>query len=305
MKKTLIIFITILSILVLSACGQQGKASEQVGSTNGQQTTSKEEPRIASLSIHLTNDLLALGITPVGSVVGGDLKTFLPHVADRLTNTKPLGTAADPDMEAILSLKPDVIYVDEQYAGDISKYQKIAKTEVFNLDEGTWRDHLKAIGKLTNREQQAEQFLKENQDQVERVQKLIQSKIGGGTAMGVRVTAKELRVFGLRRPMGPMLFEDLGLKPAEGIEKISKDKSYEVISQEVLPDYDADAIFIVVNREDGAKKLYDQLQTSPIWKGLKAVKANQVYMIPDQPWLDYSAMGNKLSLDHAEQLFAK
>ena len=26
------------------------------------------------MSIHLTNDLLALGITPVGSVIGGDLK---------------------------------------------------------------------------------------------------------------------------------------------------------------------------------------------------------------------------------------
>ena len=31
------------------------------------------------MSIHLTNDLLALGITPVGSVIGGDLKDFLPH----------------------------------------------------------------------------------------------------------------------------------------------------------------------------------------------------------------------------------
>ncbi len=29
------------------------------------------------MSIHLTNNLLALGITPVGSVIGGDLKRFL------------------------------------------------------------------------------------------------------------------------------------------------------------------------------------------------------------------------------------
>ncbi|CAG7617477.1 hypothetical protein PAECIP111802_00413 [Paenibacillus allorhizosphaerae] len=73
----------------------------------------------------------------------------------------------------------------------------------------------------------------------------------------------------------------------------------------MLPDYDADAIFIVVNNEDGAKKLYAQLQSSPIWQGLKAVKANHIYPIPDQPWLDYSAMGNKMLLDHAEKLFSK
>lgn len=106
--------------------------------------TAAKAPRIASVSIHLTNDLLALGITPVGSVIGGDLKAFLPHVADRLKDTKPLGVVTEPDMEAILSLKPDVIYLDKQYAGkDISKYEKIAPSVVFDLDEGTWRDHLK------------------------------------------------------------------------------------------------------------------------------------------------------------------
>lgn len=302
MKKTLWIFSLIL-ILILSACGTNApQPSKEAG---GDKPTENKEPRIASLSIHLTNHLLALGITPVGSVVGGDLKTFLPHVADRLTNTKQLGVATEPDMEALLALKPDVIYIDKQYAGDIAKYEKIAKTVSFDLDEGTWRDTLRKVAKLVNREQQAEDFLKENQAQAERVKKLIHSKIGDGTVMAVRVTAKELRVFGFRRPMGPMLFEDLGLKPAKGVEKISKDKSYEVISQEVLPDYDADAIFVIVNNEDGAKKLYAQLQSSPIWQGLKAVKANHIYPIPDQPWLDYSAMGNKMSLENAEKIFSK
>ncbi|MFC0212304.1 iron-hydroxamate ABC transporter substrate-binding protein [Paenibacillus chartarius] len=305
MKKTILLFITIISMIVISACGQQSKTPAQGAAASSDKKAPAQEPRIASLSIHLTNDLLALGITPVGSVVGGDLKTFLPHVADRLTNTKPLGTAADPDLEALLSVKPDVIFVDSQYASTVSKYEKIAKTEVFNLDEGTWRDRLRKVGKLVDREQQAEDFIKDNQVQAERVKTLIHDKIGSGTVMAVRVTAKELRVFGTRRPMGPMLFEDLGLKPAKGVEKISKDKSYEPISQEVLPDYDADAIFIVVNNEDGAKKLYQQLQNSPIWQGLKAVKANHIYMIPDQPWLDYSGLGNKLSLEQAETLFSK
>ncbi len=105
--------------------------------------------------------------------------------------------------------------------------------------------------------------------------------------------------------MGPILFEDLGLKPAKGFDQLSKDKAYELISQEVLPDYDADAIFVVVNRDDGAQKLYQQIQSSPIWQGLKAVKANHVYAIPDQPWFDYSALGSKMALDDAEKMFAK
>ncbi|AYK05744.1 iron-hydroxamate ABC transporter substrate-binding protein [Brevibacillus laterosporus] len=308
MKEKLLILMCILTIFVLSACGQSAPQSN-TESTKGEtveQSADKKEPRIASMSIHLTNNLLALGITPVGSVIGGDLKSFLPHVADRLKDTKPLGVVADPDMEALLALKPDVIYVDQQYAGkDLSKYEKIAKTHSFNLDDGTWRDTLKKVGKLVNKEQQAEAFIKDYEAQAERVKKLVQSKIGDGTVMGIRVTGKELRVFSTRRPMGPILYEDLGLKPAKGVEKLNKKKAFEVISQEVLPDFDADAIFVIVNNRGGADKMFEQLQSNPIWKDLKAVKANHVYMIPEQPWLDYSALGAKMALDHAEKIFSK
>lgn len=257
------------------------------------------------MSIHLTNNLLALGVTPVGSVIGGDAKAFLPHVADRLKDTKPLGVVTDPDMEALLALKPDVIYLDENYSGkDVAKYEKIAPTEVFNLDEGTWRDTLKKTGKLVNREAEADKFVADYDDQTARVKGLIHDKLGDGAkVMAIRVTAKELRVFGMKRPMGPILFEDLGLKPANGVEKINK--AYEVISQEVLPDFDAEAIFVVVNAGDEAKKVYEQLQTNPIWQGLKAVKKNQIYTIGVQPWLDYSAIGNKMAMDEAENFFRK
>ncbi|MDG2703153.1 ABC transporter substrate-binding protein, partial [Vibrio parahaemolyticus] len=114
MKKVLVFGLT-LCFLILAACGQQ----------ETKKTTNQDEngtPKIASLSIHLTNDLLALGIKPAGSVVGGDLKDFLPHAKKQLSQTKKLGIAADPDMESLLALKPDVIYVDEELAGqDLSK----------------------------------------------------------------------------------------------------------------------------------------------------------------------------------------
>ncbi|NQX71234.1 iron-hydroxamate ABC transporter substrate-binding protein [Paenibacillus alba] len=312
-KKNIALTGIISSLFLLAACGQaaapkqaatQAPAASASPAVTSTAKPVEKEPRVASMSIHLTNDLLALGITPVGSVMGGDLKAFLPHVADRLQNTKKLGVVVEPDMEALLALKPDVIYLDQQYAGkDVSKYEKIAKSEVFNLDEGTWRDHLKKIGKLVNREQQADTYIKDYETQVTKVKGLINAKIGDGKVMAIRVTAKELRVMGMKRPLGPILFTDLGLKPANGVEKI--DKAYETISQEVLPDYDADAIFVIVNNEDSAKKLFEQLSANPIWKGLKAVKAGHIYPIADQPWLDYSAIGNKMSLDAAEKLFAK
>lgn len=63
MKKLLVLGLTLCFIL-LAACGQQETKNTTTQNDHG-------TPKIASLSIHLTNDLLALGIKPAGSVVGG------------------------------------------------------------------------------------------------------------------------------------------------------------------------------------------------------------------------------------------
>ncbi|WP_149096225.1 ABC transporter substrate-binding protein [Paenibacillus terrae] len=297
--------VLILCMVMLSACGQaaDNKAADTKAADNSEKMVSVDS-RIASMSIHLTNNLLALGITPAGSVIGGDVKDFLPHVKDRLQNTRKLGVVTDPDMEAVLELQPDHIFLDKKYSGtDVAKYEKIAPTEVFDLDEGTWKDQLKKIAVMVKHEAQADTFLKDYDAQQERVKKLIHQKIGDGTVMAIRVTAKEVRVMGMKRPVGPLLYQDLGLKPAKGVEKINK--AYQVVSQEVLPDYDADAIFVIISKGADAQKVYTQLEGNAVWQGLKAVKQGHVYMLDGQPWLDYSAMGHKIALDNAEQLFSK
>jgi iron complex transport system substrate-binding protein len=304
-KRSWVGMVIILCMVMLSACGQSAdnKAADDKPADNGQKTISTDS-RIASMSIHLTNNLLALGITPAGSVIGGDVKDFLPYVKDRLQNTRKLGVVADPDMEAVLELQPDHIFLDKKYSGtDVAKYEKIAPTEVFDLDEGTWKDQLKKMAVMIKREAQADAFLKDYEAQTERVKKLIHQKIGDGTVMAVRVTAKEVRVMGMKRPVGPLLYQDLGLKPAKGVEKINK--AYQVVSQEVLPDYDADAILVIISKGADAQKVYKQLEGNAVWQGLKAVKQGHVYMLNGQPWLDYSAMGHKIALDNAEELFSK
>lgn len=303
MKKQLLMIFTAMLLFILAACGQTASTDSKASDTK----TDKDEPQIASLSIHLTNDLLALGITPVGSVVGGELNDFLPHVKDLLKDTAKLGPAKDPDMEAVIALDPSVIYIDEGISGeDISKFEDIAPTESFNLDEGTWRDHLKAIGKLVDRTQEAEDFIADYENLTSEVKTLATDELGENSkVMAIRVTAKELRVFTTKRPLGPMLFDDLGFKPAAGIDELDSTQPYEVISQEVLPDFDADAIFVVVNSDDKAQTAFKQLEESPIYQGLKAAKNKHVYVVSVQPWLDYSALGNKLAMEEAKKLFSK
>lgn len=302
MKKTPLLCLYVCFILLLAACANK----EPADSASHSKPVEKEEQKIASLSIHLTNNLLALGIQPAGSVVGGKAGDFLPHVADQLKGTEKLGEAKDVNMEALLALEPDLILVDKEFAGqDLAKYEDIASVEVIDLDQGTWRNHLTALGKLLDHESEASTFIKKYDEQSQTLKAELPDAIQSGTAMAIRINAKELRVFTTARPLGPILFDDLGLKPAKGIEQLDSNQPYEVISQEVLPDFDADTLFVVVDAEDDAQQAFKEIQKSAIWQGLKAVKQDQVFLIKEQPWLDYSSIGNKMALDEAETLLAK
>ena len=301
MKKTILSLFTALSVLTLAACGND-KTSEET-TTEKETTPIKEsvtyDKDVASISIFLTGNLQALEITPVGTTTSD----FLPLKEERFPETEYLGFTKEPDMEALIALQPDEIFIDAEFAEKhgLDKYEAIATTHVINLDEGRWKDHLNNIAEITDRTETAEQFIADYDAKVEEVKGLAKDKLGEGTVMAVRVSAKGIRVYGMERPLGPILFEDLGFTPAPGIEAI--DKNWENISKEVLPDYNPDTMFVLVSSVDeGSQQVFDELQNDPIWQSLKAVQNNQVIVIEENPWLDYSAYGNKLALENLEEI---
>lgn len=165
---------------------------------------------------------------------------------------------------------------------------------------------MKRIAEHVGLEKDAEVFIEDYEAKTERVSSLIHNELGADAkVMAIRMTAKELRVMGTRRPLGPIMFEDLKLNMANGVEKIAADQPFEVISKEVLPDFEADAIFVIISRGNEAMSNFEELEKNPVWKNLKAVKNNQVYMVDGQKWLDYSSIGHSMALDDAEKLFTK
>ncbi|HTG70689.1 MAG TPA: ABC transporter substrate-binding protein, partial [Candidatus Udaeobacter sp.] len=83
------------------------------------------------------------------------------------------------------------------------------------------------------------------------------------------------------------------------------DEPYAVISQEVLPDFDADAIFVIISKGSEARANFEELEKNAVWQNLKAVKNKHVYVLDGQKWLDYSSIGHSLALDDANKLFSK
>jgi iron complex transport system substrate-binding protein len=304
MRKILLIMLIVATALT-AACGK----ADSTGNSNasGSPAPAPAAANIASMSIHMTNNLLALGIKPAGSAIGGGVGDFLPHVKHLLEGSVKLGVVGDSDMEAVLTLKPDYIFIDDHFGGDErAKLEKIAPVVSTNLDEGTWRDHLKRVAEVVGREKEAEKFIQEYEAKSEKARKMLADELGkDATAMAVRISAKEMRVMSTARPLGPIMFQDLQLKPAKGVADISKNEPFAVISKEVLPDYDADAIFLIVNDDNNAKKVFSELEKNPLWTNLKAVKNKHVYALDGQKWLDYSSLGHSMAIDNMLELLSK
>lgn len=310
MKRFTSVIISIFMLVILSACGSDEAVPQVTENSAAQEETAEtaeaaEEAygkKVASISIFLTGNLMALGITPEATTTSD----YLPISAERYSNIEYLGFTKDPDMEALIGLQPDEIFIDAEFSEKLGleKFEKIAPTHVVNLDEGTWKDQLREISTIVDREQTAEDFIAAYDAKAKEVSALAAQEIGEGTVMAVRISAKGLRVYGMERPLGPILYEDLNFTPAKGVEAITK--NWETVSKEVLPDFDADAIFVLVSSVDeGSEEVYEKLKTDPIWLGLKAVQNNRVYLLTEQPWLDYSAYGNRLALEDLEAILSE
>lgn len=299
MKKTFLSLFAALSVFTLAACGSNEQTKTEPNPTPKAEESITYEKDVASISIFLTGNLQALEIMPIGTTTSD----FLPLQEERFSETEYLGFTKEPDMEALIALQPDEIFIDAEFAEKhgLDKYEAIATTHVINLDEGRWKDHLNTIADLTDRAEKAEAFIADYEAQVKEVQSLAKDKLGEGSVMAVRVSAKGLRVYGMERPLGPILFEDLGFTPASGVEAI--DKNWENISKEVLPDFNPDTLFVLVSAVDeGSDIVFEELQNDPIWQSLKAVQNDQVIVVEENPWLDYSAYGNKLALDNLKNI---
>lgn len=294
-----------LSIVFLAGCGsgqeQSTASTESSKSTDegnksstriikhlqGETTIEGEPKKIAVLDYRLADSLLALGITPYAmtSYMGETNLEYLD--GNPLKDVKNLGD--EPNLEAILEVQPDLIIGRENHAKIYDDLIKIAPTIILPVPDD-WRLGLSEMGKMLGKEKEASEWLAQYDQKAEAAKKKLAQKVGKDeTALYMRVMPKEYRIHGPNQALGATLSQDLGLKPVPEITSIKK---FEVMSMEKLPELNPDYIFLEIGLpEKGgdkeAEKKYEELTQSPLWKNLKAVKKNQVYVVPHWVISDY------------------
>ncbi|MFB9279330.1 ABC transporter substrate-binding protein [Cohnella cellulosilytica] len=249
----------------------------------GELVLTRKPARIVVLDYQYIDHLAALGEIPVGSVIGtSDNSAFPAYLADRLGDVKVLGTKEMPDLEAILSCEPDLIVCTRFQEELYDRLSMIAPTLMFDRNED-WRFTLLKIGRIVGKLREARRLLDRHRKKLERLQAALADHLAGKTVALVRPRDRIIRLHTTAHRTAELLYRDLGLA-APGMTAGAGNTSLP-IPLETLPNLRADHLFVL--EDDSNLQLADEFRSTPIWRGLEAVRENRVYTANTTLWVGY------------------
>nr|WP_043891328.1 iron-hydroxamate ABC transporter substrate-binding protein [Paenibacillus sp. Aloe-11] len=258
--------------------GEKPAATKTVQTIHGEITIPVQPKRIVVDMYQ--NDLLALGIKPVGSV-----KYYLdnPFSKELVQGIASIGDRGSVSVEKVLALEPDLILIGSKDPGEYEKYSKIAPTIV--IPYGTYKnvhEELTAFGELLGKEQEAKTWLTQYDQRMQAARDKLKGIIQPGDTFTVmEATAKEYYVYGDNFGRGGQaVYRGLGLTPPPLVQKeLMGETQWKSVSREVINKYAGSYIFLTVSKENTG------YTGDSIWKSLSAVRNDRVFELQeDRYW---------------------
>ncbi|NEB79143.1 iron-siderophore ABC transporter substrate-binding protein [Streptomyces sp. SID14478] len=310
-RTTVLGTLTLTAALSLSACTSDGPAKDNPGKTPvgashtvktamGDVKVKNAPKRVVVLDTAELDSAITLGVKPVGATRAGAEQAFLSYLPkSRTTGITEVGEIANPNLEKIAGLKPDLILSSKVRDG--GRYQQLSAIAPTVLTESTgypWKQNFLVHADALGRKPQAEQAVKQYETHVAAVTKALGGKArAAATDVNVVrfVEGADIRIYGKQNYIGTIL-ADVGVGRPAITDKAKDGFSYDV-SPEQIDKADADAIFTSTYGDPGKAKV-TQTTTSGLWRGLRAVRDDRVFQVDDELWIQgigYTAAGRILS----------
>jgi len=304
MKKIMLFFTAFMALIMLAACGNtqsegkpESKAKEQGAQAASEKTQEIEhlgktytvparaERIIIVGAIEAMEDAKILDVKPVGaSTTGGKFPEAFAK--DVLKDATPIGEKTEPNVEAILKLKPDVILMSTKFPEETKqKIEKLAPVVPISHISEDWKDNLMVLAKLTGKEDVAKEKLQAYEHHLTTAKEELGANVKDKKILTLRIRRGDLFIYPEDVFMNAALYHDLGF-PALEVTKAAK--AQEQLPLEKISDIDPDYMFVqyeTSSNQDKANALQD-LEKNPVWKSLKAVKEDHVFVNAIDPILE-------------------
>ncbi|MEM9541689.1 MAG: iron-siderophore ABC transporter substrate-binding protein [Cyanobacteria bacterium P01_E01_bin.42] len=243
-----------------------------------------ESNRIAVLGLSVVEAVIALGVQPIAAP-GLVIDNFL-HLPESSKEITDIGHPAQPSLEKIVALKPDLILTSKIYA-DPEKYSllsQIAPTVVCDVEKMTeWKTATRLCAEVLGKEAEADRLETEYEAKLQKIKAGLSDDSVRAEVSVVVLYGGGIFALGQDTFSGTVLAETGVARPprqATG-EQIQ-------ISLELLDDIDGDFLFVLQPKSQteiaaNLQKALDRMKANPLWQNLKAVQADRIYEV-DAHW---------------------
>lgn len=272
------------------------------------QISNQTATRVVALEWVYAENLLALGIQPVGVADIQGYKRYVnvqPSLAETVVD---IGTRQEPSLEAIAQLKPDLILgVELRHQTIYDTLSAIAPTLIFNPYPSAQNSHqldemqqtFLKIAERVNRRDLAEKVIQQMQTQFQTAAERIKNLQKPDFLLGqFSDNAPQIRLF-TDNSMAAQILTAIGLKNAW---KGEFDRfGFNTVWVEALPKVET-ANFIYIPAPNSPYQ--QQLETNPVWRGLEFVQQKRLYAIAPDTWLFGGPLSAQILVEKIIQTFA-
>lgn len=277
--------------LFLTACGGNSdsgtgaEAPQQAGGefprtvehAMGETEIPAQPERVVVLDTGELDSVLSLGVTPVGAVTTAVSDEFLSYLAEDAEGVEVVGTIAEPNLEAIAALSPDLILSNTVRHEDIyDQLAQIAPT-VFGADVGdTWKENFTLAAEALGMEDEAAAALEEYEADAAALGEAIGDP-AGTTVSAVRFVDGVIRVYRPQSFIGTVL-ADIGLDQLELT--TGENATFAEVSAEEITQVDADIVlYSSYGPADDSGEA--AVLAGPLWPRIAAVADGRAYAVED------------------------
>ncbi|MED1470563.1 iron-hydroxamate ABC transporter substrate-binding protein [Bacillus salipaludis] len=299
MKKLMIPFILIL-VLIISACSNSTKTTTTSDSKEKDTITYQSENGPVEVPAHpkrvvvlssFAGNVMALGVPLVGVDSWSKMN---PRFDSKLKNVEEV---SDENLEKIIELHPDLI-IGLSTIKNVDKLKKIAPVVTFTYGKVDYLTQHVEIGKLLNKQKEAQAWVDDFKKQAEKAGEEIRAKIGPkATVSVIENFDKQLYVFGDHWGRGTeILYQAMKLNMPEKVKKMVEKDGYYALSQEALPEYAGDYLILSKNSDTN-----NSFQETDTYKEIRAVKNKHVFEVNAKEFY----FNDPLTLDYQLETFKK
>ncbi|MEM8810759.1 MAG: iron-siderophore ABC transporter substrate-binding protein [Cyanobacteria bacterium P01_G01_bin.38] len=239
--------------------------------------------RVVVLDTAPLDAALALDVQPVGTTIYRDFPPYLEETANEITL---LGDPNQPDLEAILSLKPDLILGSKLGAEKLyQRLSQIAPT-VFTegsgrVGEGEWQENFRLYAEALGQTDQADQLIQRYQQRVQQLQAII----GQPQVLDISVlviSSERVGTYTTGSFSGSIL-QDVGFSRTAA-QDVTRRFALQ-LSREALDRLDGDYIFLIYSTYQSGGVQKKEFVADPIWSQLKAVQQEHICEVAGDVWI--------------------